>query len=106
MGLSVHEQQALHVIEGRLAVSDPGLASRLAMFTRLTAGEAFPARENIRARWFRGGLRWPLLWPLLWLLTSMALIAVGLAVGHGGNLRTCAVRVPACTAQTAAHATR
>jgi len=53
MGLSVREQQALRSIEGGLTVSAP----RLAMFTRLTAGEAFPARERIRGRWFSGERR-------------------------------------------------
>ena len=57
MGLSVREQQALRSIEGGLTVPAPWLASRLAMFTRLTAGEAFPARERIRGRWFSGERR-------------------------------------------------
>lgn len=103
MGLSTHEQQALHLIEGGLAVSDPGLASRLAVFTRLTAGEEFPAREDIRAHRIRAGLGWPLAVPLLWLITSIALIAVGLAVGHAGGWQTCAVRAPACAGQAAAY---
>ena len=46
MGLSAREQQALRSIEGGLTVSAPRLASRLAVFTRLTAGEAFPARAG------------------------------------------------------------
>ena len=85
MGLSVREQQALRSIEGGLTVSAPWLASRLAMFARLTAGEAFPARERIQACCFSGERRWPLVWPVVWLVISVTLIAVGLAVGHDGG---------------------
>ena len=85
MGLSVREQRALHSIEAGLAASYPRLASRLAAFTRLTAGEAFPAREHIRAHRLRERVHWPLMWPLVWLVASMALISVGLAVSHGGG---------------------
>jgi hypothetical protein len=49
MSLSSHEQHALHSIEDRLCVSDPELASLLATFTRLTAGEDMPAREKTPA---------------------------------------------------------
>jgi hypothetical protein len=96
MGLSVREQQALHSIEGSLTISAPRLASQLAVFTRLTAGEAFPARESIRACWFSGELRWPLVWPVLWLVISVALIAIGLAVGHAGGQGTCHALAPSC----------
>ena len=93
MGLSAREQQALRSIEGGLTVSAPRLASRLGVFTRLTTGEAFPARESIRACWFNGGLRWP----LLWLVISVALIAVGLADSHDGGQGTCHALAPSCT---------
>jgi hypothetical protein len=89
MGLSVREQQALRSIEGGLTVSAPFLASRLAIFTRLTAGEAFPARESIQACWFSGAGRWPPVWPVLWLVISVTLIVVGLAVGHDGGQGPC-----------------
>jgi hypothetical protein len=49
MSLSAREQEALSRIENRLAGSDPELAGRLAMFSRLTSGEAMPAREQMRA---------------------------------------------------------
>jgi hypothetical protein len=48
MSLSSHEQHALHSIEDRLCVSDPELASLLATFARLTAGEDMPVREKTR----------------------------------------------------------
>lgn len=47
MSLSVRERHALHCIENGLVGSDPKLASLLATFTRLTAGEAMPVREKI-----------------------------------------------------------
>jgi CHASE1-domain containing sensor protein len=49
MSLSSHEQHALHSIEDRLCVSDPELASLLATFSRLTAGEDMPVREKTPA---------------------------------------------------------
>ena len=73
------------------------------MFTRLTAGEEFPARESIRAAGRRGGFRWPLAWPVLWLVISLALIATALAVGHAGGAGTCAVLAPSCAWHTAGY---
>jgi Protein of unknown function (DUF3040) len=49
MSLSSYEQHALHSMENRLCVSDPELASLLATFSRLTAGEDMPAREKAPA---------------------------------------------------------
>jgi Protein of unknown function (DUF3040) len=53
MSLSAHEQQALESIGDELTVSDPELASLLTTFTRLTAGEDMPVRDQTRtrARW-------------------------------------------------------
>ena len=99
MGLTAREQRVLHSIEGGLAASYPRLASRLAVFTRMTAGEAFPAGENIRAHRLRGCVHWPLAWPLLWLVISVVLISVGLALGYGGE-GTCAVRASSCAQHT------
>lgn len=100
MGLNAREQRVLHSIEDGLATSYPRLASRLAIFTWLTAGEAFPAREKIRAHRFHGCAHCPPLWPLLWFATSVALICVGLTVGHGSG-GTCAVRASSCASYTA-----
>lgn len=110
MGLNARENQALRSIEGRLTVSAPGLASRLAVFTRLTVDEAFPARERIRTHrfspvhWSSAACRWPLLWPALWLVISVALIVVGMAVGHHGAQGTC--HELACAWHTAGSAPR
>lgn len=114
MSLSAREQQALHSIEDGLAGSDPRLASLLATFTRLTAGEAMPLREKTRAgyrhatgrqrswrRHPRPGpvsrnahnmyhhLGWRRAGLLLWVLISIALIAIALVVNRGGSKGTC-----------------
>ncbi|MGH3419363.1 MAG: DUF3040 domain-containing protein [Streptosporangiaceae bacterium] len=103
MGLSVREQRALHSIETGLAASYPRLASRLAVFTRLTSGEAFPAREHIRAHRRREWVHRPLVWPLVWLVVSVALIFAGLAVSHGG-VGTCArALASSCARYTGGH---
>jgi hypothetical protein len=105
MALSAHDRQALRSIEGSLAISAPGLASRLAMFTRLTAGEALPVRESVRAGGFRGEARRRLLWPALLLVVSFALIAVGLAVRHGPPV-TCTALAPSCVWHAARYSPR
>jgi hypothetical protein len=50
MRLTEPETQALGSIEHGLASSDPRLASMLNIFTRLTAGEEMPAREETPVR--------------------------------------------------------
>jgi hypothetical protein len=49
MSLRAREQQALDSIEDGLSGADPKLASLLATFARLTAGEEMPVPEKIRA---------------------------------------------------------
>lgn len=111
MSLSAREQQALYFIEDGLAGSDPGLASLLATFSRLTSGEEMPAREKILpARWRDPraalrlrrhlGLQHAML--LLWLLIAFAMIAVAVVIGGGGG--TCQEPWPTvCTASVTAH---
>lgn len=48
MSISEREQHALESIEDDLARTGPKLASMLAMFARLTAGEEMPPRERVR----------------------------------------------------------
>lgn len=128
MSLSVREQQALDSIEDGLCGSDPRLASLLATFTQLTAGEEMPVREKIRAGWRRATRRshrnrrhpprdmMGLQAVLLWLLISVVLIAVALALsrGSGGGgggacpmswAAACAVQPPGHAARPAAHKT-
>jgi Protein of unknown function (DUF3040) len=131
MSLSPRERRTLDSIEQGLVGSDPKLASLLATFTRLTAGEALPVGETIKAGWRavtrprsarrhpRGGGTWPcgrwrgmlprqpLAVALVWLVTSIVLIAVALAMNHSGGQAGCAVWLPACARQAhAPYATR
>lgn len=91
MGFSEREQRALDSIEDGLVGSDPKLASLLAIFSRLTAGEALPAGEKIWVHSHRPHqeLCWQLAGPLLWLVVSIALIAVALTVGNSGDSGAC-----------------
>ena len=50
MSFTELERQALGSIADALAGSDPRLASMLAIFSRLAAGEEMPVREKTRAR--------------------------------------------------------
>jgi Protein of unknown function (DUF3040) len=86
MSLGAREQHTLKAIEDRLASSDPKLGSKLATFSRLSAGEAFPAREQIRPG---PHLCRQLAWPLLWLAVCAAVIAAALLVAHTGGPGTC-----------------
>ena len=117
MGLGKRERRILKSIGERLSGSDPGLASLLAAFTRLTSVEEMPAREKIGP-----GGRWRRIWPRLfprpglagrprpgadqpsalrrvglavWLVTALGLIAIALAVGSGG------ARTGSCTGHPA-----
>jgi hypothetical protein len=106
MSLGAWERQALDSIADGLAGSAPGLASLLAIFGRLAAGEAMPVREKLQAlrqdrtrrRWGyprrgnmrpdarRPGLGWQqAAWPLLWLLVSAGLITVTMVLSRGGH---------------------
>lgn len=114
MSLSEREQQALQSIGDQLADADPGLASMLATFTRLTAGEALPARENIATPGFRPRRGMPALrvhmgpryaWALLWLGAVAALIAVALVLSHGNGRAACAPLTIACIQQVPGRAT-
>lgn len=61
MSLSAHDRKALDSIEEEIAVSAPELASLLALFSRLTAGEELPEREQVgdgRRRAARPGQAW------------------------------------------------
>jgi hypothetical protein len=125
MSLSAQEQQALDSIEDRLAGSDPKLASLLATFTRLAAGEEMPMRERIRAasrrhprrrcrRQERAGwpglnirLGWQRVMLVLGLVVAIALAAASLAAGRGGGKGACkASWVAVCAGQPPGHGSR
>lgn len=120
MSLTVREQQALEGLANRLARSDPGLAARLTIFTRLTWGEAMPSRESTgpsqSARLARGGTRLTRgahrpyrrlglqgVVALLWLAITVALIAVAVAVtGAAKSNGACTTSWPvACAVRSA-----
>jgi len=50
MSLSHHQQHHLYRIETGLLQSDPQLTAMLGIFSRLSAGEAMPAREQVLTR--------------------------------------------------------
>ncbi len=122
MGLSAREQQELDSIEDEIAGSAPGLARLLATFTRLTAGEELPAREQVKGASRRRGRRRPtsvasrrhggpalplsLAAVLLWLAVSVALIVPALVLSRGGNGKGCALPGAACAGQAPGHAAR
>ena len=96
MSLTVREQQALEGLASQLARSDPVLAGQLAIFPRLTSGEAMPVRESTQlvresTRSARGSRRLfqrlgvGAVAPLLFLVVAVALIAVAVAVTGGAK---------------------
>lgn len=102
MSLSVKERHALASIEERLTASDRKLASMLDTFFRLTAGEAMPKRERVRAGWPRAirardrehyrprtmaspaSRKRARLLMVLWVVISLALVAVAAVTGRAG----------------------
>jgi len=104
MSLDTWERQTLDSIKHGLADSDPVLAARLAIFTRLASGEDMPAWEKVhpgsrrvarrsgpeaKADPRRGRLSLSLVMVLVWLVTSIALIAVTFALNRSGSRDTC-----------------
>ncbi len=81
MSLSARERRVLASLEKGLAVAAPELDSRLAMFSRLTAGEEMPRREAItRVPGRPAGRRRVML--LLWLSAAVALTAIAMTVNN------------------------
>jgi hypothetical protein len=129
MSHSAREQRALDSIEDGLAGSDPYLAARLTMFTRLASAEEMPAREKISVSWRQAagrsrrnrrhprrnrpsrrvhrmyrclGFQQAAL--LLWLLITIALMATGLALSRGGSQDACAsLWIAPCAGSVPAH---
>lgn len=112
MSLNTPEQQALNSIKDELARTDPQLAARLAMFSRLTSGEAMPARPDApsargtrrryRLRWYRRlGLSRAAI--LTWLLISLSLIAIGVTLSHLGGASSCPTATSAACAVPASN---
>lgn len=113
MSLTPWEDQILDSIKDRISKSDPGLAARLAIFTKLAADEQMPLRENIqvpRRAFRRPGRRWqrrlqrmvraPVsrarhrfgyqrLGLVLWLVVSIALVTTALLLNPGAHGAGC-----------------
>jgi hypothetical protein len=118
MSLTPREEQILDSIKDRISRSDPGLASLLAIFTKLAVDEDMPLREDIRIprraprrpgrkRWWR--LRRVFGTPVgracqrfgyqrlalaLWLVISIALITTALLLNRSNSGAGC---MPALT---------
>jgi hypothetical protein len=126
MSLTVREQQALEELASRLARSDPTLAAKLAIFSRLTSGEEMPVRESARltcgsagestcrpggagsrpalgARLLYRHLGLPGVAALVWLVIAVALIAVAVTITGGTKgTGTCTASWPVpCAARSA-----
>jgi hypothetical protein len=120
MSISEREQQALVSIEEDLAGSVPELAAKLAVFTRLAAGEAMPPRERVwrpartsparpatasasrgSARaWLR--LRRRTVWRLMAMVVVLAILALAFATSHGATHDICTVTGAAACRQAPA----
>jgi Protein of unknown function (DUF3040) len=104
VSLSAREQQMLGRIADELAASDPGLASTLGVFNRLTSGEEMPARQQVRAGRPRRTTRArsPV---TVWLLLLIVLIAVAVVLSHTSHPADvrpgCTQLVPSTCAQPA-----
>lgn len=108
MSLPAGEQRILDEIESGLRADEPHLASKYAIFARLTTGEPKPVREVIRGRLRRRGRRRQrfslahtspsrarviALLPVV-LITLLSALAIGLSHG-GGNCRPVSLQLRA-----------
>ncbi len=107
MSISEREKQALASIEEDLAGSVPELAAKLAVFTRLTAGEAMPPRERVwrpartppaspatvsasqAPERIRRWLRRRTVWRLVALAFVIGLLALAFVASHGASKAIC-----------------
>ncbi len=105
MSLPASQQRTLTKIQGRLAGSDPELASLFVIFSRLAADEAMPRIENLRVRpvadraaWIASRVRRPAARIRALLLLPAALsamvCAVLIATGFPGTHRTAPAAKP------------
>jgi Protein of unknown function (DUF3040) len=82
MGISDQESRTLGVIEDWLAGSDPRLASKLAIFSRLASGEEMPGPEKIRTRLLHLRLGWQPVMLSMWLIVSAGLLVLCAGLQH------------------------
>ena len=74
MSIPVREQRALRGIEAGISSSDPGLASWMAFFSRLTADEEMPGHE-------RGPLAIVRICVMVWAAVAATVCAIARAAG-------------------------
>jgi Protein of unknown function (DUF3040) len=93
------QQRALSEIECMLRRTDPCLASKFGMFSRLAVDEEMPSAEQVlsgrasrRSRTTRVGQLPYRLGVLLWMAAAAAAIMVGLLAGAGGHVRCVPVK--------------
>ena len=99
MTFVARQRRALSEIECMLRRTDPCLASKFGMFSRLAADEEMPSAERVmsgRAR-RRSGMTWVRQLPcrlrgLLCMATAAAAILAGLLAGAGGHARGAPVK--------------
>ena len=112
--LGAWEQRILAEITDELTGSDPELSALLGTFTRLTSGEAMPARERVRSctmrpragagRSRRRRLTLSQAALLGWLIVTAALIGIALTLSHADGPGTCAhALAPVCPAAASSH---
>jgi len=120
VSLNAREQKALKAIEIRLSESAPELAALLSAFSRVSAGEGMPDREQLRNgprdlfRRFRVRLHFELspgqyrrfrrIGLAVWLLATAAMIAVGAIFGSKGPHPACGQSLAmTCVSPTIGH---
>jgi Protein of unknown function (DUF3040) len=115
MSLPACQERILTGIETALRTGEPRLASRFAIFTRLTSDEALPRREQIEQQpWLKrvGRLRGVLLVPVVLIMVASAVLAASIAtastcVAARQPVTWAAARLHTCVASGApAHGTR
>lgn len=83
MSLSRRQQRLLNQIDAAVSRSDPRLAGMLAVFTRLTAGEPMPRREQLRT--LAGRIRAGLLLAAIAITTLIIIAASTMARATGAT---------------------
>jgi hypothetical protein len=123
ISLSPKDRRALESIADGLGAADGRLASMLATFTRLTAGEAMPGRERLQAGWRRAvrvrpgqragtaavrpaGRKRASLLMVLWAVISIGLVAFAAVTGRSGPSPCAAKPALSCPGHPLPHGAR
>ncbi len=87
MSLPYREERLLRRADRALCLSDPHLASMLSIFTRITAADRLPAREQLRSRLALACT------VLLWPAAAAAFLVVFVAGGGSSAATKCCAAV-------------